>query len=624
MATKTRRIETGPLFREARFDTRSVSAETRTVELAFSSEEPVERWFGKEILDHAPGSVRLGRLRNAAPVLVDHNHRDQVGVVESVKIDGDRVGRATVRFGKSARAEEIFQDIQDGIRQKVSVGYRIHRLRLEEESDEGDTYRVLDWEPYEISIVSVPADDGVGVGRAAEEATNECLIERIPAMDVDDKKTPDVNPETRNTPAINVEGERRAAAEAERDRVQRILSLARENNQMELAEKFISQGRRAEDFEDVLAVIADQAPVTRDQPVSPIDLGMSAREDQEYSLLRALRHAAFGDEAGLEREISDTIAKQLGRSTDGIFVPTSLNVRAPLTAGGAGTGAETVPTQLMPLIELLRNRMMVKRLGARVLSGLHGNLQFPRQIGSTTLHWVGENPGTDVPESNATFDQVDMMPKSAQATTAYSRQMLAQSSLDVENFVRDDLAKVNALGLDWAAINGTGTNFQPLGIRNTTGVGLVSLGANGGPLSFGVMVDLETDIAIDNADVDNMAYLTNAKVRGALKQTEKTPNSGQFVWADSTERGFGSVNGYRAAASNQVPGNLTKGTGTGLSSVIFGNWSDLMIGEWGVMELILDPYSKKKQALVEVTSIMLVDIAVRHPESFAIIEDAAA
>ena len=140
-------INTGDLFRTFNLNRESVDAETRTVDLAFSSEEPVERWFGNEILDHNPNAIRLGRLNGGGAVLVDHDPSDHVGVVESVSVDGDRVGRATVRFGNSARATEIFNDVMDGIRKHVSVGYRIHRMVMEEEKEGAESYRALDWEP---------------------------------------------------------------------------------------------------------------------------------------------------------------------------------------------------------------------------------------------------------------------------------------------------------------------------------------------------------------------------------------------------------------------------------------------------------------------------------------------
>ena len=146
----------------------AVDEAARTVELAFSSETPIPQWWGIEILDHAPSSIRLDRIMRSGPVLVDHDRRDHVGVVLSVSIGADKVARAVVRFGKSVRASEVFQDIVDGIRTGVSVSCQVFAAIRESETDGVPTYRITDWESYEISIVSVPADIEVGVGRSAK------------------------------------------------------------------------------------------------------------------------------------------------------------------------------------------------------------------------------------------------------------------------------------------------------------------------------------------------------------------------------------------------------------------------------------------------------------------------
>ena len=149
----TRTINTGTLHRSAKFDRAAIDQAARTVALSFSSEAPVERWFGAEILDHSASSIRLGRINDAGPLLMDHDPECQVGVIEGVTVGQDRVGRALVRFGKSEDAEAAYQDVCDGIRQHVSVGYRVHKMILETKSDSGETYRATDWEPLEISIV---------------------------------------------------------------------------------------------------------------------------------------------------------------------------------------------------------------------------------------------------------------------------------------------------------------------------------------------------------------------------------------------------------------------------------------------------------------------------------------
>ena len=164
-------------YREVSIDTRAINEEGRTVEVAFSSDTPILRrdWFGRfqEILSHAPGAVRLGRMNDGAALLMDHNGRDQVGVVESARVEGGK-GRATVRFSRSARASEVFADVVDGIRTKISVGYRIHaHEEIEGSADSVDTVRITDWEPLEVSFVAVPADDSVGVGRQHQHSQPE-------------------------------------------------------------------------------------------------------------------------------------------------------------------------------------------------------------------------------------------------------------------------------------------------------------------------------------------------------------------------------------------------------------------------------------------------------------------
>jgi len=155
------------LFRSFGIRKEDINTEARTVNLSFSSEQPVERWFGMEILDHNPDSVDLSRLQDSAPVLVDHSG-DQVGVVMEAEVKNKK-GFATLRFSQGKRGKEVFQDIEDGIRKNVSVGYVIRKFEETKEEGKEPVFRALDWMPLEISIVSVPADQTVGVGRSFED-----------------------------------------------------------------------------------------------------------------------------------------------------------------------------------------------------------------------------------------------------------------------------------------------------------------------------------------------------------------------------------------------------------------------------------------------------------------------
>ncbi len=382
---------------------------------------------------------------------------------------------------------------------------------------------------------------------------------------------------------------------------------------------------------------------------SPL-VDMSRHDLESYSITNLLRSIADprNHPHGLEREVSDTIAKRLDRSTAGFFIPTTIPIDRRMvdaartmtgqratsaTAYAATTGStgsnSLIATNLLAgsFIEVLRNKAKVMGLGARMLSGLVGNISIPRQTGPSTAFWIAPE-GTDIPESEASFDNVAMTPRTVGTYSQVTRQMLMQSTPEIEMLVRDDLAAVMALAIDAAAISGTGANGQPTGILNTTGIQSLALGTNGGALTFDAMVGLETLLAEANVQETDLAYLTNAKQIGALKLLKDT--TGKYLWTQYTGNSFpatgtpGEVNGYKVARSNQVPSNLVKGTsGAALSAVILANWSELIIGEWGVMELLPNPYGAGfKSGSIEFRALQSVDIAVRHPASFAAITDA--
>ena len=643
------------ITREMTFDVRAelVDESTRTVELSFSSEEPYERWWGVEILDHGKSAVELGRLNGSAALLMDHNIRDQVGVVEKAWLNG-RKGRALVRFGKSARADEIFNDVKDGIRKLVSVGYRIKKLVLEKEEDGECTYRALEWEPYEISLVSVPADTTVGVGRDGEiqafdprTLVNEEEEDMFngtrdgsgngPAPAVTPAAAP-AAPATRDNdgdnrqPAqvVDQDALRTQAQAEERQRAANIRAMGARVGAVELAEAAIADGRSVEQFvRDFNAAAPDsQAIRAAEDPA----IGLNGQERQSYSFVRLLNAIAnphdrrAQESAAFEIECSN--AAQLQRSDGemrGFTVPVDVlrparsGEQRDLVVGTPTAGGNTVATELLAesFIDLLRNNMALQGLGARMLTDLNGNIAIPRQTGGATAYWVAESSSPT--ESQQAFDQVALTPKTVGAYTDISRKLLLQSSIDVEAFVRQDLAVTLALAIDLAGINGSGSSNQPRGVLNTSGIGSVVGGANGAAPDYADIIGLETAVAVDNAAIGSLGYLTNSAVRGKLKLTEKfSGTNGNPVWEDGNN-----LNGYNAAVSNQVPSDLTKGTATSIcSAILFGNWNDLLIGMWGGLDLMVDPFTSSTSGTVRIVALQDVDVAVRHAESFAAMVDA--
>jgi len=357
------------------------------------------------------------------------------------------------------------------------------------------------------------------------------------------------------------------------------------------------------------------------------------RVKKGYSFLRAANLIANNKSLdGLELEMhqeAEREFKQAGISASGnLYIPKMIvkNEKRDMMATSAVAGGNTVPTILGDLIPFLDPRLAVIQAGATLLTGLTGNLDFPRNDAAATATWETEGAAND--ETSPTFDKISMSPNRLGAFTDISKQLLVQSSIDVENFVRNRLSEAVNRALDYALINGD-NHAQPFyGILNTPGIGSVAIGTDGGPLTYKHIIDLETALATDNADFGTLAYLTTPGVRGFLKNTEKASGTAQFVWNDGAppvgQQGVRTdlLNGYRAYVSTQVPSDLTKGGGTNLHSVIFGNFAELLIGQWAGLDVVVDPYSSSKNALVTIVVNSWWDSAVRHAKSFAAIKDA--
>lgn len=630
-----------PLHRLAEVTVRAADGEDGEdqVELTFSSEEPYDRWFGIEILGHKAAEVDLSWMGSGrAPLLVDHDARvdSQIGTLTKVWLEDGR-GKAIARFGKNARSQEIRDRIISGDLTNVSVGYRVEEMQLVEESKNGpSTYRVTRWRPLEASIVTIPADPTVGVGRSDGDAQPVRIVNPQP-----EQRSVRMDPITSDTgnpgsPVVKPDD----IIAAERKRWSDIEALGARFNRSDLAREHVAKGTSVDVFRGVLIDVLGMDTVS-EKNMNANSLGLSRKEVNQFRFTRLIAAAmspvpnpGLLEAAKFEIEVCQAEQQRSGKARklergNGYSIPVDI-LRAPspvpmkrdLLVGTPTAGGNLVQTDLMAsdFISLLRNRMMVARMGARIMSGLEGQVAIPRQTGGATFYWVAENGAPT--ESQQSVDQVPLTPKTGGAFTDFSRRLMLQSSIDVESFVRDDLINVIALGVDLAALHGTGASNQPTGLAATAGINSVALGTNGLAPAWSSIVQMETEVAVDNADIGSLGYLTNAKVRGKLKTTEKASTTGQFIWQDAAE-GFGMMNGYRAGVSNQVRSDLTKGTSSGVcSAIFFGNWADLIVGQWSGIDLLVDPYTGGTAGTVRVVGLQDVDVAVRQPNSFCAILDA--
>jgi len=610
-----------PDWREGVFNRASAKEEDRTVEISFSSEEPVERWYGKEILAHGKGSVNLERFKSGrANLLINHDPSDWVGVIESARVDDDKVGRAVVRFGNSARANEVFRDVREGILTSVSVGYSRDEMKLTKTGkEEADEYTVTRWTPFEASLVTIPADAEVGVGRAAEHPHQPAATAA--------RKEPQMGKET-NAPAggaaeVVVVDDPKAKTPLEMEQARKIgiLNLCKANKIDDRArDLWISQGTTLDKVaEDMLQIMEERG---RENPQSASVLGLSKKETQQFSMVRAI--SAVADKnwnaAGFEAECSRAIAQKIGRQPDPnkFYVPYEVQERAnrtpieqlayalmkrDLTVATAGAGGFLVETTNVGFIEMLRNRSVLFNMGARRLSGLVGNVSIPKQSAAATAVWLATEAAT-ITESQQTFVQIALAPKNVGGYTELSRQLLLQSNPSAEGLVMADLAAIVGIDIDLKGLNGSGASGQPTGILNTSGIGSVT----GTSLDYADVIEFQTDVFAGNALNSSAGYVTTGAVAGLLKQRVKFASTASPIWEGRLEDGsVDAPQGYRGMASNQMPA----------ATMLFGDFGQVIVAEWGVLEIEVNPYANFQAGIIGVRAIASIDIAVRHPTAFS-------
>jgi len=560
----------------------------RSMEFPFSSEYPVARYFGNEVLSHEMESANLSRLNDGAPLLFNHDPDRMIGVVERAWIDGEKKrGYAKVRFSRNKFAQEVLEDVRDGILRGVSFGYSIDKME-----ERNNDFVATNWSPYEVSLAVIPADPTVGVGRSLEDTNSE------PAASTASPENTVTEPVMDNTPDLEVI--RSEAVEAERTRTASISKLGERHALPELARELIDGGKSVDEARAAFLEKIGTQPV--EHSITANDLGLTEKETRSFSFVKALNFLSNqGDaqarrDAAFEIEVGKAAAKKYERSSNGIVIPNEV-LRRDLVVGTPTAGGDLVDDVLLAgsFIDLLRNRLAIAQAGVTMLTGLQGNISVPRQTSASTAYWVGENSSPT--ESQQAIDQVNMTPKTVGAFVDYSRRLLLQSSIDVEGMVRDDLARVIALEIDRAAIYGTGSSNQPLGLTNVSGIGSETLTGTG---TFTEFIAMETDVAAANADAGALRYIVNATTRGGLKGTKKDAGSGEFVFAD------GEINGYPAIVSNQLANN----------DALFGDFSMFIMGMWSGLDLTVDPYAGATAGTVRVIALQDVDFAVRQPSAF--------
>ncbi|WP_417883674.1 phage major capsid protein [Vibrio rumoiensis] len=559
--------------------------------LQFSSETPVMRGGYGEVLVHSvPENVDLSRMEQGA-ILIDHQQsiEKMVAVCERAWIENGK-GFCSIRFGTSDLALQVRADVEAGIVNSVSVGFNIDEYSIDEENNQVIATR---WTVHEVSIVAVPADPSCKIIRSAEEI-----------------QTTSVTPETWETAAY------RHQRNLNLNRIEQITRSAKDApwDVDEIAQRCIADGSSLETFRERVLDMTTHTP----QPTAghtPENLlgrrhGISTPEEPEFSISNVIRSLS-GDRSvdiGRELEVSRDLELKGHRSSgQGMIIPMSALV-GKRDFNVAGGGADLVGTEHRAdlFIDALRPHSVALQLGVRMLSGLRGNVSIPKQTGSATAQWLNLDGTDTVDESEPSIGNVAMKMRSLAALVPISHNLVKQGSPDAEQLVKSDLLRMIAQGIDKALINGSGTGNEPFGIMNTAGVNTVTIAdATNMIPTYEELVQMFGAVAMANADMGNMAYLTSPDVATKLMTQKIDAGSGLFAWAMS-EAGKGRLAGHPAMYSGSAPEKTT----------LFGNWSDAIIGTWGTVELAVNPNHNFAKGTIGVRCIHDCDIAVRNAQSF--------
>ena len=620
--------------------------------MAFASDNPYERWWGIEVLDCNPESVRLSRLNDGAALLFNHqlDHLRGHHVPGSVIADGHTV-RGNVMVAWAADEGKTIALITGDHLSKASVGYEIHAVieqstskdgkslerkldcqafgrvlsrcqretpgdlaafrraldsaagPLERAADKPTVYRVVDWEPLENSLVTVPADVTVGIGRMAHDdpATPPAAPDKPASLTLKEHKPIMDTPTQEQIAAIE-----RAAHDSGLKRIAAIEAMAKQFENFGVAEMAAHAIRNGISSEDFSKQILDH--VAKHGTTWTPEIGMTKKEVKRFSIMRGINALLSNNwsKAGLEREASEAFAekaKSAGisrQAENSLFLPMEVQKRD-LTVGTTTAGGHMVATELRPndFIELLRNATKLKSLGARTLGGLVGNVDITKQTGAATGYWLA-NEATAITESQQTIGLLQLRPKVLGAYSQIARLLLQQSTPDADTFVMNDLSKVLGLALDAAGIN-TGGSGAPVGVLGTGSIGAFT----GTSLGIAALLNAQVDVATANALSPECAYLTTPQVASLLAQRQRFASTDSPLWDGNILEG--NVLGFKAVTTNQVPAD----------TMIFGDWSQVIFAEWGALELAINPFDNFPAGITGVRAFLTADVGVRIAGAFS-------
>lgn len=546
--------------REIEFE--NVSEDSEILDFSISSNAPIPTVIGLEVLLHNAENIVLDRIRTTGTVIFSHDTSEIIGKVEDVYIAGDKL-RAKVRVSNHS---EYAGFVKDGTLRNISVGYIVHETNFNKEDGIWYTSK---WEPIEISFVAIPADISVGVGRS------------LPVTEVQD--------EPKKITKIEIKQEELKMENINYEELGKSYGL--NDNDINFAKR---SALNTEQFQNLVIDRLQNKPVS----TKNFEPELSAKEQRQYDISKAILSKVKGQavDASFELEVSREIEKLTGRSTSGIFIPAQVLATRTMTAGNSALGGEFVATvNANEYLGYAFNQTLGSKIGVRYLPGLTSNITVPKVTSAAAFSWVGETG--EIALSNISGSQVTLSPKRGGSSTSYSLQLLRQSTPTLNSWLMENINSSVAVGMDNAIFNGTNANSQPMGVLNA---GITSI--SGSSFSYATALSFPSTVAVANRLDGRLCFIANPTTAAILKARAKETGYPTYVLSED-----GMMAGYTVYESNQI----------GASTILFGDFSKVLVGQFGGVEMVIDEYTQARSGLIVLTTQVLMDVATLDVNAFA-------
>lgn len=587
----------GILYRSAEIDKSSIDFENRTLKLTFASNNPCDRGEYKEVLRVDTQSIRTKRLDNVMSLLYNHNPDDLLGRVLDYKIENNKA-YATVQLGSTERCKEAFTLASEGILVNTSFMYRVFEVIKIDDIDGSPAYEVTDYEPLEISLVTIPADEITGVGRSYKRSDD------LQLLDINDylEDNTDININTKSEAELNneenkIQEQKLIDEQLEAEKL-RALELEKQKEQAEKeaieAQKLIDEKLEAEQRS-----IAEEAEKEKEKQHLTI---MTTNEDnkkmKKITITEIAKGLMTGDSSIREyNEKAQDYARSVGQPVSGGFMICSNDIATragEFIQSEASSGGNLVAENYHPemLVNVIQNKTTLKEAGVDFINASGGNLIIPTASVSGTAAWAGEIE--DATQVSFGSDQIESLQKRLSAYVDVSKSLIWNGSVDVNKLVQDIIAEQFAVKLDYTAYQGAGTTKIPLGILNNSAVQAVALSAT--PTRANI---LEMIKKLEKSNMGATCFVMSPEMKYLLSLVDIGTAGNRFLFDEFTNQ----VAGYRTVISNNVPD----------TKLILSNWSDIKVVDYGMLDITVDNITKAGQNLVRITFNGFYDIVHTRP-----------